>query len=210
MLDWRRGLEPAVHCESHRERQNNGQFEWIGQYHNSLRSLPDIERCLLAEMRGIFASPEALYVDTKSSEHVPRIVYASGGCPRKSRRVMPRAVRRTLLSAVLFGTLLFCETEIQAAGNLWVYQSCANWVRYHSLETAQGQMPTSVARLGRCSLERMRMACRLAVAGAPVQGLKLCPDELCPTIGRALRGLGVAAMPRGQLLTVYRLCPQQW
>ena len=140
----------------------------------------------------------------------PRIVYASGGCPRKSRRVMRRAARRTLLSAVLFGTLLFCETESQAAGNLWVYQSCANWVRYHSLETAQGQMPTSVARLGRCSLERMRMACRLAVAGAPVQGLKLCPDELCPTIGRALRGLGVAAMPRGQLLTVYRLCPQQW
>jgi hypothetical protein len=143
-------------------------------------------------------------------ETCPRIVYASGGCPGKGRRTMPRAARRTLLSAVLFGALLFGEIEAQAAGNLWVYQSCANWVQYHSLETVRDQMPTPGARLGRCSRERIRMACRLAVAGAPVQGLKLCPDELCPTIGRALRGLGVAAMPRGQLLTVYKLCPQQW
>ena len=140
----------------------------------------------------------------------PRIVYASGECPRKSRRVMPRAARRTLLCTMLFGILLFGEIEAQAAGNLWVYRSCANWVQFHSFETDQDQMSTPGARLGRCSRERMRMACRLAVAGAPVQGLKLCPDELCPTIGRALRGLGVAAMPRGQLLTVYRLCPQQW
>ena len=140
----------------------------------------------------------------------PRIVYASGECPRKSRRVMPRAARRTLLCTMLFGILLFGEIEAQAAGNLWVYRSCANWVQFHSFETVQDQMSTPGARLGRCSRERMRMACRLAVAGAPVQGLKLCPDELCPTIGRALRGLGVAAMPRGQLLTVYRLCPQQW
>jgi hypothetical protein len=123
---------------------------------------------------------------------------------------MPRAARRTLLSVVLFGTLLFGEIETQAAGNLWVYQSCANWVQYHSFETVQDQMPTPVVRLGRCSPERMRMACRLAVAGAPVQGLKLCPDELCPTIGRALRGLGLTATRRGQLLTVYRPCPQQW
>jgi hypothetical protein len=123
---------------------------------------------------------------------------------------MPRPSRRTLSSAVLFGTLLFGGIETQAAGNLWVYQSCANWVRYHSFETAQDQMPAPFARLTSCSPERMRMACRLAVAGAPVQGLKLCPDELCPTIGRALRGLGLAAMSRGQLLTVYKLCPQQW
>ena len=123
---------------------------------------------------------------------------------------MPRAARRTLSSAVLFGTLLFGGIETQAAGNLWVYQSCANWVRYHSFEPVQDQMPAPVARLTRCSPEHMRMACRLAVAGAPVQGLKLCPDELCPTIGRALRGLGLAAMTRRQLLTVYRLCPQQW
>ena len=140
----------------------------------------------------------------------PRIVYASGGCPRKSRRVMPRAASWTLLSAMLFGTLLFGEVEAQAAGNLWVYQSCTNWIQYHSFDPVQDQMPTPVGRLGRCSRERMRMACRLAVGGAPVQGLKLCPDELCPTIGRALRGLGVAAIPGGQLLTVYRLCPQQW
>jgi len=52
--------------------------------------------------------------------------------------------------------------------------------------------------------------CRVAVTGAPVQGLKMCPGELCPTIGRALIGLGAAVMRPGQLLTVYRLCPQQW
>jgi hypothetical protein len=141
---------------------------------------------------------------------VPRIVFVSAGCSRKNKRIMRRAARLTLLYAVLFGTLLFGEIETRAAGDLWVYQSCANWLQYHGLETGQDQMPTPVARLGRCSSERMRMACRLAVAGAPVQGLKLCPDELCPTIGRALRGLGLAAIGRGQLLMVYRLCPQQW
>jgi hypothetical protein len=47
-------------------------------------------------------------------------------------------------------------------------------------------------------------------SGAPVQGLKLCPNELCPTIGRALRGLGLAARRPRPLLTVYRLCRQQW
>jgi hypothetical protein len=163
-----------------------------------------------SRMRGIFASPEPLYVDARISGHVPRIVHASGACRRKNRRVMARVARRTLLSVVLFGTLLFGEIETRAAGNLWVYRSCTDWVQYHSLDPVQDQTPTPVARLARCSPERMRMACRLAVAGAPIQGLKLCPDELCPTIGRALRGLGVAAMPRGQLLTVYRLCPQQW
>jgi len=123
---------------------------------------------------------------------------------------MRRAARRTLLSALLFGALLFGEIETQAAGGLWAYRSCVNWLRYRNLDPVQDQMPTPVGRFGRCSSERMRMACRVAVTGAPVQGLKMCPDELCPTIGRALIGLGAAVMRPGQLLTVYRLCPQQW
>jgi hypothetical protein len=122
---------------------------------------------------------------------------------------MPRVARRTLLSAVLFSTLLFCGVKAQAAENLWVYQSCARWIEYGNLETFQDQMPRPVDRLGRCSPERLRTACRLAVAGAPVKGLKLCPDELCPTIGRALKGLGLASTHGGELLTVYRLCPGQ-
>jgi hypothetical protein len=120
---------------------------------------------------------------------------------------MPRVARRTLLSTVLFGALLFGGVKTQAAGDLWVYQSCAHWIEYRNFETYQ--MPTPVDRLGRCSPERLRTACRLAVAGAPVRGVKLCPDELCPTIGRALKGLGLASTHGGQLLTVYRLCPGQ-
>jgi len=121
---------------------------------------------------------------------------------------------RTLSSAVFLGALLcalhFCAIESQAAGNAWVYESCADWIQAHNLETFPNKIPTTVARIGTCSPERLRAACRLAATGAPVQGLTLCPDELCPGIGRALIALGLAAMRRGQLVTVYRLCPQQW
>lgn len=121
---------------------------------------------------------------------------------------------RTLSPAVLFGAVLFalhvCAVESQAAGNPWVYESCADWIQGHSRETFHNTMPTTVARIGTCSPERLRTACRLAATGAPVRGLELCPDELCPRIGRALIALGLAALRRGQLVTVYRLCPQQW
>jgi hypothetical protein len=122
---------------------------------------------------------------------------------------MPGVARQTLLSTVLFGALLFGGDKTQAAGDLWFYQSCAHWIEYGNLETFQDQMPTPVDRFGRCSPERLRTACRLAAGGAPVKGLKLCPDELCPTIGRALKGLGLASTHGGQLLTVFRLCPEQ-
>jgi len=102
---------------------------------------------------------------------------------------MRRAARRTLLSAALFGALFFGEIETQAAGDLWAYRSCVNWLRYRNLDPVQN-LPTPVGRFGRCSSERMRMACRVAVTGAPVQGLKMCPDELCPTIGTSVNRTG--------------------
>ena len=112
---------------------------------------------------------------------------------------------RTLSSAVFLGALNFCPINAQAAGNPWVYETCANWIQYHSHEAFPDQMP----RIGTCSPERLRAACRLAVTRAPIKGLKLCPDELCPTIGRALIALGMATLHPGELPTVYRLCPQQ-
>ena len=121
---------------------------------------------------------------------------------------MPRVARRTLLSVVLFSAFLFGNIETQAAEDLWVYRSCANWIQYYGLETVPDRVPIPVVRLKTCSPGRVRMACRLAATGSPVLGLKLCPDELCPTIGRALKGLGLAAMSQGQLLKVYRLCTQ--
>ena len=119
---------------------------------------------------------------------------------------MPRVARRTLLSTVLFGALLFGGVETLAAGDLWVYRSCTHYIEYGNFEAFQDQMPTPIDRFRRCSPERLRSACRLAVGGAPVKGLKLCPDELCPTIGRALKGLGLASTHGSQLLTVFRLC----
>ena len=115
---------------------------------------------------------------------------------------------RTLLSvAVLSGVSPFGAVETQA-GNPWVGDvpvSCANWIR-------RPPFPDEMAifGIGRCSPERLRVACRLADSGAPIRGLKLCPVELCPSIGRALIGLGLASSHRGQLIAVYRLCPQQW
>jgi hypothetical protein len=117
---------------------------------------------------------------------------------------------RTLLSvAVLSGMSPFGAIETQA-GDPWVddvvvSKSCANWIR-------RPIFPDDMAifGIGRCSPERLRVACRLAETGAPIRGLKLCPAELCPSIGRALIGLGLASTHRGQLIAVYRLCPQQW
>jgi len=121
---------------------------------------------------------------------------------------------RPLSSAALFVALpcalLFCAIETQAAEKNRVYETCVNWFRFHRLETFPDQMPMTVARTGTCSPERLRAACRLAVTRAPVQALKLCPDELCPSVGRALIGLGLSTIPRSEVATVYRLCPQQW
>lgn len=120
---------------------------------------------------------------------------------------------RTPLSvAVLFGVSPFGAIETQA-GNPWVddvlvSKSCANWIAYSSRPTFPDAI--TIFGVGRCSPARLRVACRLAETGAPIGGLKLCPVELCPSIGRALIGLGLAATHRGQLSAVYRLCPPQW
>jgi hypothetical protein len=120
---------------------------------------------------------------------------------------------RTLLCvAMLFGVIPLGAIETQA-GNLWVdnipgSRSCAHWIEYRNRPTFPDWM--ALVGIGRCSPARLHVACRLAETGAPIRGLKLCPDELCPSVGRALLGLGLAAMSRDQLSAVYRLCPQQW
>jgi len=120
---------------------------------------------------------------------------------------------RTLLSVgVLFGVIPFGAIETQA-GNPRVDDllgSCANWIEYHRRASFPEQTPIAVMGARRCSPARLHVACRLAETRAPVRGLTLCPAELCPSIGRALIGLGLAAMSRGQLSTVYRLCPSPW
>jgi hypothetical protein len=119
--------------------------------------------------------------------------------------------RMLLTVGVLFGVMAFGARETRA-GNPWVDDvpgsPCANWIEYRSRPTFLDQI--AIVGIGRCSPERLHVACRLAERGAPVRGLKLCPAELCPSVGRALIGLGLAAVRGGQLSAVYRLCPQQW
>jgi hypothetical protein len=118
---------------------------------------------------------------------------------------------RILLSVAFFGAVPFGVVETQAAENPWdvAASEFCDWSQYHSFGSFP-DLPMPVIGVGRCSRERLRTACRLAVRGAaPLQGLKLCPAELCPTIGRALIGLGPAVISGGQLITVYRLCSQQ-
>jgi hypothetical protein len=122
---------------------------------------------------------------------------------------------RTLLSVgVLFGVIPFGAIETQAGNprldGVRGSESCGHWIEYQRRAAFAEQTPIAVMGVRRCSPARLQVACRLAETGAPVRGLTLCPTELCPSIGRALIGLGLAAMPRDQLSMVYRLCPSQW